>query len=157
MIRILPWLAAVALVACSGRSRAPELQGELGDVLIQASFAGEPALPLVRGPLLLDSVSFGRLATLVGESVTPTARDVAMVDAGTILECPSRAPCHLIGDRVYMSVWDASAGGDSLTLVVSRTYNVQGLYRMTESVVHRLALERTGAVWRLVRRERLPS
>jgi len=157
MNRIIIMTMALATAACAGRNSAPRLSGSLGDVVVQASFAGESVPQRFEGPLMLDSMAFGRLAAITAQPVAPSARPAEFVDPVGVLECPPRAPCFLKGDRVYMSVYDAVVADDSLVLVISRTHNVERLYRMTASVVHALKLERSPDGWRLVRRQRLPT
>ena len=157
MTRVLPIAAFLVVTACGGQSRPPQLTGELGDVVVQASFAGEPAPASFNGPLMLDSISFGRLAMITQQAVVGSDRPVEMVDPRDVLECPDQAPCHVRGDRMFMSVWDAVAADDTLAMVVSRTYNVERLYTMTTSVIHRMKFQRVPGGWRLTERRRLPT
>jgi hypothetical protein len=54
--------------------------------------------------------------------------------------------------------WEAVPVPGGLELVVSRTFNVHGMYPLTRSVVHRLRLAGAGnGRWRLTSRQQLPT
>lgn len=155
-LRAIPVLALL-LSACGLRGpRVPEVTGTLADVLIEASFVGEPA-PEMNGPLLMDSIAFMQLAELTGASMQPQ-RSAAMVDPAGVLLCPARQPCRMRDNAVYLTVWDAQLHEDGhLDVTLSRTYNIRRLYVMTETVTHQLRLRREGGTWRLTERGRLPG
>jgi hypothetical protein len=162
---ILAWVAALTS-GCGRRGPPlPQLSGPLAWVVVEASFAGEP-LPELNpaGPLLLDSIAFPRLGDAAGPGRLAAAdvqrqlgRPAELVDPRDVLECPPREPCRVRGDAVYITVWGAERTRNGLELVVSRVYNVQGLYRMTTSVTHRLELRPVGGGWQLAARTRLPT
>jgi hypothetical protein len=155
--------AGALLAGCGGRRPPlPAISGALPAAIIEASLAGEdgPAA----GPLLIDSIAFGRLGVLLGGSawsaadlVNQLGRQATLADPMDVLECPRREPCRLREDGSFITVWDAVRTGDDLELVVSRTYNVERLYTMTTAVTHRLRLLREAGGWRLTSRERLPT
>lgn len=148
---------AILVVGCASSGRSvPDLSGDGVDVIIEAALA-DAAVP---GPLMLDSISFGRLGTLIGDAPFTAAgmdsrvrRDVVMVDPENVLECPSRRPCRLRDGGTYVTLWDAALDGDVLSVTVSRVRNVERLYTMTEHETRLLQLRRTGTGWRLIARE----
>lgn len=138
------------------RGGVPEVAGPATHVVLEASLAGaREGVPRSGEPLLLDSVPFTRLRLLMdGEGGLPQLeRSTDLVDGHRLLDCPPRRPCRLLRDGVFMTIWGAELTGDRLELVVSRTFNVQGLYVRTRSVTHRITLirERPGQ-WRLTSR-----
>jgi hypothetical protein len=155
---------AAGLGGCGSRGAPlPDLAGPLAWVVVESSLAGEP-LPDLAAPaeLLLDSVAFPRLGVAAGGA--PLARDevarqvgrpIVLVDPRDVLECPSREPCRVRGDAMYLTVWDAVATPAGMSLVVNRVFNVQGLYRRTTSVTHLLELRRTGTGWQLAARTKM--
>ena len=155
MLRLLTSL--LLLSACGLRGdRVPPINGELADVIVQASFAGDSEANAHQG-LLLDSLAFSRLGLLTGEDPRPD-RAHTMVDPMDVLVCPDREPCRVRDDRIFLTVWDARRHDDgSLDLIVSRTRNIRGLYVMTESVAHELRIRPEAGVWRLARHVRLPG
>jgi hypothetical protein len=155
---ILPLIVLVATATASGcagrRPPLPQIEGRGGDVVIRSSFEAAPG-PERSGELLIDSVAFGRLLLLMGEGTAPAAAG-RLVDPRDVLECPDREPCRVRGDATFLTVWDALLRDDgSLSVVVSRAWNVQGLYAMTRHVTHRLELRRGPAGWRLNAREQI--
>jgi hypothetical protein len=165
--RQLAVLAAITLsVAACARSGSalPQLAGPLAWVVVEASFAGESIPEISPAPgLLLDSIAFPRLGEAagtarfgLGELQRQLDRPIQAVDPMDVLECPPRQPCRVRGDGMYITLWDAQRTRTGIELVVSRTYNVQGLYRKTASVTHRVEVRGAGDAWRLTRRERLP-
>jgi hypothetical protein len=159
--------AAVLLAsACGGRRPPlPDVAGSLADVVVRAALAdAEAREPVSVQPLLLDSLSFPRLGAAAGGSTfshdelrRQVGRPFQLVDPGDVLVCARREPCRTVDDAVYLQVWEAERSGDDLEVVVTRVFNVQGLYRMTSSVTHRLVLRAEGGSWRLTRRELLPA
>jgi hypothetical protein len=154
------------LSACGGRRPPlPEVTGALADAVVRSALAaedGSPGPPVQ--PLQLDSISFARLGAAAGaapldhgELERQVARPFVLVDPREVLVCPSREPCRLADDGVYLEIWEAERSGAELELVVTRIQNFQGLYVMTRSVTHRLVLRADGGQWRLVRRELLPA
>jgi hypothetical protein len=164
--RALCLACALLVPACGGRRPPlPDVAGSLADVVVRASFADEQARePAPVQPLWLDSISFARLGAAAGggafgaeELRRQVGRPFQLVDPADVLECPDREPCRTVDDAVYLEVWEAERTGAELELVVNRVFNVQGLYRMTTAVTHRLVLRAEGGGWRLARRERLPT
>jgi hypothetical protein len=159
-------LAAIwlAVPACQGAPPLPHLDGPLAWVVVEASFAGEPPPGITPSPpLLLDSIAFPRLGEAAGtgrlgldQLQRQLDRPIRYVDPTAVLECPSRQPCRVRGDGMYITVWGAERTRAGIELVVSRTYNVQGLYRKTTSVTHRIVVRGAADAWRLTRRDRLP-
>jgi hypothetical protein len=161
---VLALLAPLLLQACARRPPLPDLAGPLAWVVVEASFAGEPEPVLPTGALLLDSMAFPRLGEAAGTGVIPPAelqrqlgRAVTLVDPMDVLECPPRQPCYVRGDASYLTIWEAERTRQGMELVVSRVYNVQGLYRRTTAVTHRLEVRPQAGGWRLVARDRLPT
>jgi hypothetical protein len=161
-------LAAVAILyGCAGR--APPLPdvggGGLVHVVVEAALAGSPdPAARVGGLLLLDSTSVPRLGAAAnggafsGDEVgRQLRRPAVLADPADVLECPSRQPCRVRDDGVYITVWEAERTADGVAAVVARTYNIQGLHPMTRSAVHRIRVARDGAGWRLTALEVLPS
>jgi hypothetical protein len=158
-----PVLACVLVpsLACGRREPVPDVSGSLVATIIAASLTGEegPA-----APLLLDSVSFGRVGlvargTALGaaELRAQAVHPIELVDAANVLECPARQPCRVRDDASYVEIWEAERDGAALEVVVSRVYNVRGLHVMTRAVTHRLRLAPEAGGWRLTARDRLPS
>jgi hypothetical protein len=164
--RRLAVLLVLAAAGCGGRRPPlPDVAGPLADAVVQAALApadGSPAPPVQ--PLLLDSISFGRLGDAAGtgafshaELQAQVRRPFTLVDPAEVLVCPFREPCHVVNDGVYLEVWEAERTGAELEVVVTRVHNVQGLRVLTRHVTHRLRLRSDGAAWRLVRRELIPT
>jgi hypothetical protein len=159
--------AAAILSACAGRSRPlPDVGvGGLVHVVVEAALAGSPdPAARVGGPLLLDSTSVPRLGAAAGgdafsgdEVGRQLRRPAVLTDPASVLECHSRQPCRVRADGVYITVWEAERTADGVAAVVARTYNIQGLHRMTRSAVHRIRVVRDGAGWRLTALEVVPS
>ena len=150
-------LLILLLPACGLRGGGvPPVSGSLGDVIVQASFADEPA-PELGGELLLDSIAFRRLGELAGAPIGPVS-GATLVDPTGVLVCPEREPCRVRGDAIFLTVWDAMVHDDgTLDVTVSRTQNARRLYVLTVSVTHQIRLRREAAGWRLVERERVPG
>lgn len=159
-------IAIAAVAACSRRAPPlPRLDGELIHVVVAASLApdhGSAAPPVA--PLILDSLSFSRLGTVAGrepfdatEISRQLARPAVLVDPADVLLCPQRQPCRVRDDATYITIWEAERIAGGIDLVVSRTFNVQGLQPLTRSVVHRLRLADRGNGWQLTGRWLLPS
>jgi hypothetical protein len=159
-------LLLLLVTACGGRrTPVPDIGGALADVVVRSAFADvdTPGMSALQ-PLLLDSISFHRLGTVVGDaafSVAELERHVArpfrLVDRNDVLECPDREPCRTVDNAVYVEIWEAEQTRSGLEMVVSRVFNIQGLHVMTRSVTHRLTLSREAGGWRLTGIERLPS
>ncbi|HSJ07890.1 MAG TPA: hypothetical protein VK936_14400 [Longimicrobiales bacterium] len=168
VVRAAATLAAGAILAgCAGRSTPlPDIGGgDLLHIVVEAALAGVPD-PAARdgGSLLLDSLSVPRLGVAAGgdafsgnEVARQVRRPVTLVDPADVLECPSRQPCRVRGDAVYVTIWEAERTIDGVSAVVARTYNIQGLHPMTRSAVHRIRVVRDGAGWRLAAFEAVPS
>jgi hypothetical protein len=159
-------LLAAAATACGGRRPPlPDIAGPLPDVVVRAALAtadGTESPPVQ--PLLLDSISLARLGEPAGVGAYPpqalaaqVSRPFQAIDPRDALVCPSREPCRVAGDGVYVQVWEARQQGGELEVVVTRIFNVQELYVMAASATHRLRLRPEGAGWRLVRRDRIPD
>jgi hypothetical protein len=152
------------LTGCGRRPQLPDVAGPLAWVVVEASFAGEPLPALVPDRLLLDSIAFPRLGEAAGTGRLDAAelrrqvgRSIELVDPLDVLSCPPRQPCRVAGDATFLTVWDAERTRDGIELVVNRVHNVQGLYRKTTAVTHRIEVRPQGSGWRLTRRERLPT
>jgi hypothetical protein len=163
-VSVAAFSAVMALASCGRSVPLPEVAGSLAWVVVEASFAGEPLPGAGAGsPLILvDSIAFPRLGEAAGGDRTgfdelqrQIGRPIEPVDPMDVLECPSRAPCLVRGDATYITIWDAERTRTGLEMVVNRTYNVQGLYRKTTSITHRIELRGAGGAWRLTRRDRL--
>lgn len=156
----------MVLAGCGGRQPPlPDIAGPLPDVVLRAALApadGSEAPPVQ--PLLVDTVSFSRLGAAAGAAPfappqlsAAIGRPFTPVHPGAVLLCPSREPCRVVDDGVYVEVWEAERDGGGLDVVVSRVENVQGLHVMTRSTTHRLRLRREASGWRLTARERIPD
>jgi hypothetical protein len=162
---ILLLLPPVLLLAgCGRRPPLPDVAGPLAWVVVEASFAGEPLPEPVPVGLLLDSIAFPRLGEAAGTGRLAAAevrrqlgRAVELVDPLDVLSCPPRQPCRVRDDATYLTIWEAERTRHGIELVVNRVHNVQGLYRMTAAVTHRIEVRPHGGGWRLTRRERLPT
>jgi hypothetical protein len=159
-------LLLLTLHGCAGRRPPlPELYGPLADVVVGAAVAGaDGTLAHVDRPLLLDTLSFGRLGSALGEtawSADELRRQVRLdfvpVAATDVLLCPDRRPCRLRAGGSYVEVWSAEAVAGGLEVTVTLVQNRQDLFVMTTSTTHRLVLRRDPAGWRLAERERLPA
>jgi hypothetical protein len=159
-------LLAVLVTACGGRrTPVPDIGGSLADVVVRSAFADlDTAGMSALQPLLLDSSSFRRLGTVVGDAAFSVAelerhvsRPFRLVDRNEVLECPDREPCRTVDNAVYVEIWEAEQTRTGLEMVVSRVFNIQGLHVMTRSVAHRLTLSREAGGWRLTDIQRLPS
>jgi hypothetical protein len=154
----------LSLTSCKSGPALPQLAGPLAWVVVEASFAGEALPDISPAPaLLFDSIAFPRLGDAAGttrigadELQRQLGRPIRYVDPMDVLECPSRQPCRVRDDGMYITVWDAERTRSGIELVVSRTYNVQGLHRKTTSVTHRIEVQRSGDAWRLTQRARVP-
>jgi hypothetical protein len=143
----------------------PDIGGALPDVVVRSAFADvDTAGMSALQPLLLDSISFRRLGTVVGDAAFSVAelerhvsRPFRLVDRNDVLECPDREPCRTVDNAVYVEIWEAEQTRTGLEMVVSRVFNIQGLHVMTRSVTHRLTLSREAGGWRLTGIERLPA
>jgi hypothetical protein len=156
----LPGFLALSL-ACGRREPVPDVGGSLVGAIIAASLAGEEG---PSAPLLLDSVSFGRVGLVArgtafggAELRAQAVHPIELVDATEVLECLPREPCRVRGDASYIEIWEVERDGAGLELVVSRVYNVRGLHVMTRAVTHRLRLAPEAGGWRLKARDRLPT
>jgi hypothetical protein len=157
-------LAATVLSGCRRGPPLPQLTGPLADVIVRAAFGHDGGPDPAVQPLLIDTTSFMRLGFAVHgtpftqeELLRQIARPVVLVDAADVLVCPERRPCLVVDDGVYIEVWEAERRGDTAELVVSRVFNVIGLYPASQADRHRVTVVRAGAGWRLTRLQRLPS
>jgi hypothetical protein len=167
-VRLLPLtVLAVSGAACRGSAPPlPRLEGELVHVVVEAALAGDDgaAAPPV-AVLVLDSLAFPRLGSAArGTPYDPAeirrqvGRPATLVEPTDVLTCPRRQPCSVRDDAVYLTVWEAVPVPGGLELVVSRTFNVHGMYPLTRSVVHRLRLAGAGnGRWRLTSRQQQPT
>ncbi|CAN5690139.1 hypothetical protein BH23GEM10_BH23GEM10_02170 [soil metagenome] len=159
VLRFATLAVAVFAAACGSRGApVPDLTGDASEVITLAALDGGGEA--TTQPLMLDSISFGRLGTLIGNAPFTAAeldsrvrRDVLLVDPEDVLECPSREPCRLRAGSTYVTLWDAALAGDILSVTVSRVRNVERLYTMTEHQTRLLQLRRTGTGWRLIATE----
>jgi hypothetical protein len=166
MRTVVAFCLALTTAACGGRRPPlPDIAGTLPDVVLRAALApadGTEAPPVQ--PLLLDSISFARLAAAAGnqpyslaELAAQVSRPFRPVDPQDVLVCPQRQPCRVVDEGTYVEVWEAERTGGALEVVVTRVTNVEGLYVMTHSATHRIRLEQQAGAWRLIRRDRLPD
>ncbi|CAN5824803.1 hypothetical protein BH23GEM9_BH23GEM9_24740 [soil metagenome] len=158
------WATVTALAilmgpACSRRAPLPDLAGSLVEVIVEAVHEAG-----VSSPLLLDSTSFTRVGVVAASApFTETelraqfAHPFQLVDAANVLECPEGRPCRVRGNATYVEIWEAETDAGALQLVVSRVFNVEGLYTLTRSSTYRLTIAAATGGWRLTARERLPE